>query len=152
MNHGLETCLQYQETEPPSGCFSSNSKVVRGHKSVCVRPHCFVLSAEHRHRHCGHQNWTLAVIQLSPTTREQSAMEEEQEEEEEERIREEQRCVAPCMPCESSCFVTFNTCFVLKSCSRHSRCLPRGASSSSLIHAHYLPLNMCSRSPPLIRG
>lgn len=75
----------------PSGWFGSNSKVVRGQKRVCVPAHRFVLGAEHRHRHCGHQNRTLAVIHLSQRTGEQSAMEEQEGEEEEESVREGQR-------------------------------------------------------------
>lgn len=61
----------------PSGCFEAN---VAG-----VLAHGFVLGAEHRHGHRGHQNRTLAVVQLGRTTGEQSAAEEE---EEEERMRE----------------------------------------------------------------
>lgn len=122
--------------------------------------HRFVLGAEHRHRHGGHQNRTLAVVQLSRTPGEWSALEggrgeeenENEHENENENEGEERRGAAPCTPPESSCLVTFNTCSVLKSCSRHSLCLLQGASSSSFIHAHYLPLNAYSRSPPLISG
>lgn len=136
----------------PSGGFDSNSRVVRGRGCGRVRAHGFVLGAEHRHRHGGHQDRTLAVVQLSRTPGERSALEGGRRGEEEENEREERRGATPRTPRESSCLATLNTCSVLKSCSRHSLGLLQGASPSSFIHAHYLPLNAYSRSPPLISG
>lgn len=47
---------------------------------MAVRAHGFVLGAEHRHRHGGHQDRTLAIVQLSRTPGERSALGEGEEE------------------------------------------------------------------------
>lgn len=59
-----KTQLQFHSRHQAGGTMAAVTVNVLWVLHRCVWTYSLILGAEHRHRHCGHQNWALTVVQL----------------------------------------------------------------------------------------